>query len=112
MSRKIPACIVAVLSGVVVLLGLIMVALSIRFANSEFLNDPGEIGDYKNRAFGILLGASIVAVATGCLGFCLICLRSKVFAFIYGSLLLVAWVGLLVMGIVIAGVSHTSPDNL
>ena len=109
----------AVLSAIIVCIGIAISALAIHFAlgDSFFtiktLN--GDIADFdvekfKNVSFGVLLGAGIVAFATGFFGFFFTCAKSKAYTIIYGTFLTFTWMIILVLGCIVTAVSVGAPS--
>lgn len=111
-ERKIPACIVGGLSIVTLVLAVAMILLSIRFNNSGLSTDMGELGDYANFAFIALMAASILALGAAICGILTCKISNRCLACSFGCTLLPAALILLVCGIIIGGVSHTSEEDL
>jgi len=111
-SRKVPAGIVVALSAVVLVLGLLMVMFSINFTNSDFLNDRGDLSDYKNFAFGVLMLFSLMALVAGGFGISLWCVKHRGFAVCFGLLLTIVSFGLIIEGTVVTMVSVFTNSEL
>ena len=122
-QRKYPAIIVGIMSGLVAIVGLLMVFLSIRFADAEVFNlgdqekessneGQNEISDFKNKAFIVLLVTSVMAVIIGICGLSLMCVQHRGCAVLFGFSLLPAWAILFIFGIVTAVFSNSSKSTI
>ena len=120
-SRKQPALALTILSVLIFCIGIAISALAIRFAVGDSFFTiktlKGDIAEvdvdkFKNVSFGILLGAGIVAFATGFFGFFFTCCKSKSFAVIYGIFLSFTWIIILVLGCIVTAVSVGAPSEL
>lgn len=120
-SRKQPALAITILSSLVLIAGIVISALAIRFAvGSSFFTiatltgTPADINvnNFKNVSFGILLGAGLTALATGVFGFFFTCCKKPCYAIIYGVFLSVTWVIIIILGAIVTGVSYGSTGQL
>ena len=75
-TRKKPACIVAILSAVILATAIAMIALSINFTGADifkaFKDEDGEVNKLKNVTFYILASISGLALLLGVCGLCLL----------------------------------------
>ena len=111
-NRKIPEVIVAIFSGVTLLLAVVMVVLAIRFNQSGLSSDLGEFDDYTNTAFLSLGMAAVVTILTGIFGLTLYCCKHRLCAVIFGCLLLPAASFVFIGGFMIATISNTDVATL
>jgi len=111
-NRKLPAACVGTLSCITLLLAVVMIGLSFKFANSGFSTDLGEMGDYANNAFYVLIGAASIALAAAICGILAACIRNRCVAVCFGCTLFPAAIVILVTGAVILSVSNTPEEDL
>jgi len=120
-TRRTPAIWLSVLSALVLLAGIAIAALAIRFGvGDSFFNVKtlkGEVSNedidkFKNIGFGILLGAGCVAFLTGFFGFFFTCCKKKCYAVIFGIFLSFTWVIIIVLGAIITAVSYGSQSTM
>lgn len=117
-ERKVPAGIVGCLSVIVMLLALMMIFLSIRFNSGiggmqmALGDNLGEgVGDYANFAFYALIIASVVALFASICGICACKKTNRCMSVCFGCTLLPATLTLLIFGILLTTVSHTSEED-
>lgn len=121
-TRKTPAIIVGIMSGLVVILGLVMVFLSIRFSKAEVFDyekgivtdskASNEISDFKTQVVIILLVTSFFAVLVGFCGLSLMCIRHRGCAVLFGCSLMPTWVAIFVLGTSLALFSNSSKSTI
>jgi len=120
-TRKTPAIILSILSALVLIAGCVIAAFAIHFAvGDSFFNIKtlkGDVSDvqidnFKNVSFGILLGAGIVAFATGFFGFFFTCCKKRCYAVIYGIFLSFTWIIILVLGCIVTAVTYSSAESI
>ena len=111
-ERKIPACIVGGLSVITLILAVVMILLSVRFNNSGLSTDLGDLGDYANFTFIALMAASILALGAAICGILTCKFSNRCIAVTFGCTLLPAALIILVYGIILGGISHTSEEDL
>jgi len=56
------------LSTITCFLSIAILALALRFSNSDFYSQPGEVKDYLNTSFYVLVSFAAVALVTSILG--------------------------------------------
>ena len=116
-QRKKPACIVAILSGVVLAVAISMIALSIRFTGADvfkaFKDEDGEIAKLKNVTFYILASFAVLAFILGIWGLCMLrCCKNRCCPIVFGVCLLPAWIVTFIFGCVVAWFSNSSPSTI
>ena len=120
-QRKGPAIAVTIFSGLVVIVGLIMIYLSFKFKGIEVLSlgednasetSNNEISDFRNTAFVILFSASLIAVLVGTCGMSLMCIKHRGCAVAFGCALLPVWIILFFFGVIIAVFSNSSQQTI
>lgn len=116
-SRKIPMRCIVVLSALAALCGLMMIIFSFLFIDNSLLenmdkNDLLNIKSQKNFIFFALVIFSLATIAISALGFCFICCKNRVFACIYGTILLPSWIIILVIGFVAVAASIIAADEI
>lgn len=121
-TRRQPAIALTVLNSLIIVFGLIISILAIKFAIGDtFFNvkslkdlDPDDIdtAGFKRSSFGLLLAAGLIAVATGGFGCLFTCFKQRWYAVIYGIVLSFTWIFIFIIGCVVTGVSLTSESSL
>ena len=119
-QRKGPAIAVTIFSGLIVIVGLIMIYLSFKFKGTDVFNlgedsestADNEVSDFKNTAFRVLFSASLIAVIIGGCGMSLMCIKHRGCAVAFGCALLPVWVLLLISGVFIAVFSNSSSTTI
>lgn len=111
-NRKIPALGVTIFSAITLILSIVMVVFAIRFNNAGFSKDLGEFDDYTNEAFLILFVASCIAFIASVCGLTLYCVKKKLFAVIFGCILLPAASLVFFFGFTLATISNTDESTL
>ena len=108
-------------SGIVFVLGIVIMALSIKFTvGAIWWNTTGpdgyhaalNVNKFKNVSFGILMTAGIIALITGIYGMFLACCVKKCCAILFGTFLGFTWIAILVMGAIVTSVSFASQSNI
>lgn len=116
LQRKKPACIVAILSSVILALSIAMIALSIQFTGADmfkaFKDEDGEVQKLKSITFYILGTFSVLALILGIWGLCLLKCTNKCCIIVFGVCLLPTWVLTFVFGAVVAWFSNSSPTTI
>lgn len=115
-TRKRPACIVAILSGVTFAIACAMVALSIKFTGADlfqaFKSDEDEVNRLKNVTFYILAAFSGLAVLLSLWGLCLLKVTNRCCSIVFGVCLLPTWILTFTFGCIIAWFSNSSPSTI
>ena len=120
-TRKTPAITVSVFSGIVFILGIVIMALAIQFTvGATWWNTTDPAGNptdpnvekFKNVSFGILVSAGIIAFSTGIYGMFFTCCVNKCYAILFGTFLGFTWIAMLVMGAIVTAVSYSSQSNI
>lgn len=115
-KRKKPACIVAVLSGVVFALSCLMILLSVRFTEADVWkainSEDAEIEKLKNTTFYILATFSAIALVLSVWGLCLVRCEGRCCSMIFGLCLLPTWATTFVFGCLIAWFSNSSKSTI
>ena len=115
-QRKKPACIVAILSAVILAVAIAMIALSVKFTGADifkaFKDVDGELGKLKNVTFYILGGFSMLAFILAVWGLCLLKCSNKCCSIVFGVCLLPTWIVTFIFGCVIAWFSNSSPSTI
>mmetsp|Transcript_20847 Transcript_20847/g.25562 ORF Transcript_20847/g.25562 Transcript_20847/m.25562 type:complete len:120 (-) Transcript_20847:696-1055(-) len=115
-ARKKPACIVAILSSVILALAVAMIALSIKFTGADlfkaFKDDDGEVQKLRSITFYILAVFSILALVIGIWGLCMLRCTNKCCNIVFGVCLLPTWIGTFIFGSVIAWFSNSSAATI
>jgi len=115
-QRKKPACIVAILSGVVLAVACAMIALSLKFTGADlfkaFKDDDGEVEKLKNITFYILGSFSVIAFVLGIWGLCLLRCNNRCCPIVFGVCLLPTWIVTFIFGCIIAWFSNSSPSTI
>ena len=120
-TRRPPAITVSVFSGIVFILGIVIMALAIQFTiGATWWNTTGSDGNaadvnvekFKNTSFGILVSAGIIAFITGIYGMFFTCCVNKCYAILFGTFLGFTWIAMLVMGSIVTAVSNASQSNI
>ena len=119
-DRKTGAIIVAILSVLVMLLGVAMIIECIVFSSrttvlNANLGDFKEANDFASTIFYILILVSIVAVFMGGCGLtCLAkpCVKSRFWVITFGITLVMVWVVFVVIGAVVAAVATNGPETV
>ena len=115
-QRKKPACIVAILSAVILAVSIAMIALSIKFTGADlfkaFKDEDGEISKLKNITFYVLMFFSVIAMVLGICGLCLLRCTNRCYPIVFGVCLLPTWIVTFVFGAIIAWFSNSSPSTI
>lgn len=115
-TRKKPACIVAILSAVILATAIAMIALSIDFTGADifkaFKNEDGEVNKLKDVTFYILAGFSLAVLILSICGLCLLRCNNKCCPIVFGVCLLPTWVLTFIFGCVIAWFSNSSTATI
>jgi hypothetical protein len=115
-KRKTPVCIIAVLSVITLLAGILMIAFAFMFTNSAILENIGKedktVKDGKDLIFMILLIFSLSTIVIGGLGFLFKCVKNRCFACTYGIVLLPTWIVVLVVGLLALAAAVTSEEAI
>jgi len=121
-TRRQPAICLAGLSGLVIIFGIVISALAIKFAIGDSFFNVKSIGDldpndidvtrFKRASFGLLLSSGLVALLTGILGCLFTCCKQRWTAVIYGIFLSFAWIFIFLLGCIVTGASVTSESTL
>ena len=115
-QRKKPACMVAILSGVIFVLSIGMIVLSVKFTGADvfkaFKDDGGEVEKLKNITFYILASFSALALILGIWGLCLLKCTNRCCPIIFGVCLLPTWIVTFIFGCLIAWFSNSSPSTI
>ena len=117
-TRRAPACLVVILSVIVILLGIAMIAECIVFQYQKTVFNSNEsksdqVAKFATSSFGVLIGFSALALLTGICGVtCLAkkCAENRAWTFIYGFLLVLIWIVFALMGIILTAVSVNGPE--
>jgi len=101
-KRKTPACCIAVMSGIAIIMGALMIVFAAMLTNSDLLDQFGkENEEVQEGVDAVFLGLLIFALATigiSFLGFFLVCCKNRCITVTYGCLLFPAWIVLIVIG--------------
>ena len=115
-TRKKPACIVAILSTVIICMAASMIALSVNFTGADlfkaFKSEDDEIEKLKNVVFYILIGFSMIAMIVGCWGLCLFKCTNRCCPIVFGVCLLPTWIVTFIFGCIIAWFSNSSASTI
>ena len=115
-ARKKPACIVAILSAVILATAIAMIALSVNFTGADifkaFKDEDGEVNKLKNVTFYILGGISLLALILGFCGLCLMKCNNRCCPIVFGVCLLPTWIATFIFGCIIAWFSNSSPSTI
>lgn len=119
-ERKTGAIIVAILSVLVMLLGVVMLIECVVFSSSTTvlnadMGDFKEANNFASSMFYTLLLVSIVAVIMGALGLtCMAkpCIHSRCWVVTYGITIIIIWVIFAVVGFIIVAVSTNGPETV
>jgi len=114
-KRKLPACIVLILSFFALVAGCLMVFFSFQLNGSEFMDKFGELEDVKelnfdsmrNLIFYCLIIFSFVAIVAACMGCGAYKIKNRCYTVCYGCVLLPTWIVIFVVGIIAVGLSQT-----
>lgn len=115
-TRKKPACIVGILSAVILATAIAMIALSINFTGADifkaFKDEDGEVNKLADVMFYILASISVVVLIVGFCGLCLMRCNNKCCPIVFGVCLLPTWVSVFIFGCVVAWFSNSSPSTI
>ena len=115
-TRKKPACIVGILSAVILCTAITMIALSIDFTGADifkaFKDEDGEVNKLADVTFYILASISAMVLILGICGLCLFRCNNKCCPIVFGVCLLPTWVATFIFGCVIAWFSNSSPSTI
>lgn len=115
-QRKKPACIVAILSAVILATAIAMIALSVNFTGADifkaFKDEDDEVNKLKNVTFYILASISGLALILGLCGLCLIRCNNRCCPIVFGVCLLPTWIMTFIFGCIIAWFSNSSPSTI
>ncbi len=115
-KRNKPACIVAILSGVVLAVSCAMIALSLNFTGADlfsaFKSEDGEVEKLKNIIFYILASLSGLSFILGIWGLCLLKCDNRCCPIVFGVCLLPTWILTFLFGCIIAWFSNSSPSTI
>ena len=115
-TRKKPACIVAILSTVIICMAASMIALSVDFTGADlfkaFKSEDDEINKLKNVVFYILIAFSLIALIVGCWGLCLFKCTNRCCPIVFGVCLLPTWIVTFIFGCIIAWFSNSSATTI
>ena len=115
-TRKKPACIVAILSSVIICVAVAMIALSVDFTGSDLFkavkNEDGELKKLQNGIFYIICGFGILALIIGCWGLCIFKCTNRCCPIVFGVCLLPTWIVTFIFGCVVAWFSNASPATI
>ena len=103
-KRKGPACIVACLSVITLILSIGMLYLGVQFNSSGLRDDLASIGEYLTYIFYAIMLAALLAATCSCCGFLACCVRNRCIAVCFGVTLLPVAVLILGLGITITSV--------
>ena len=115
-ARKKPACIVGILSAVILATAVAMIALSINFTGADifkaFKDEDGEVNKLKDVTFYILASISVLCLTMGICGLCLMRCNNKCCPIVFGVCLMPTWVLTFIFGCVIAWFSNSSAETI
>ncbi len=115
-QRKKPACVVGILSAVVLSAAIAMIALSVRFTGADlfkaFKEDDAEISKLKNISFYILISFSGIVFLLGIWGLLLLKCTNRCCSILFGVCIMPTWVIIFVFGCVMAWFSNSSPSTI
>ena len=115
-TRRWPLCIVVGGSFFVVVAGIVMIAISVMFYNSDVVENVSKeddrIDDGRKFIFVCLLIFSLVTLLVGGLGFCFCWTKSRLFACLYGLVLLPTWIFILTVGVVAVAFVYVGKDRI
>lgn len=115
-TRKKPACIVAILSAVILATAFAMIALSINFTGADifkaFKNEDGEVNKLADVTFYILASISLMVLILGICGLCLLRCNNKCCPIVFGVCIMPTWVLTFIFGCVIAWFSNSSASTI
>lgn len=120
-EKKVPALIVGIGSGIVLIMGIVMIILAIMFNSGatdassvlNYVKDTENLEKYRTRAFKFVLIGAIIALASGILGLLMVCCHKKIwYRILNGCVVSIAAILLFIYGIVIWAVSATDEEDI
>ena len=121
-TRRQPALALTMLSALVIIFGIIISVLAIKFAIGDSFFNVSSIGDldpndidvsrFKRASFGLLLSMGLIALVTGGFGCLFTCCKQRWYAILYGIFLSFTWIFIFLLGCIITGASVTSESTL
>ena len=116
-NRKTPVLVLTILSAIVIVLGLTITGLAVRFVTISSILDAETDGRQTNREFeqvkarsiaGLFLSGGLTLIA-GIMGLLFNCCKNRFYAMFYGSLIGLIWITVFILGCIIGSVSNASP---
>ena len=114
--RNIPLKIVMWLSFLVFLVGIVMIVYTFLFTNADVVEQMGKQNDQVDSGrkfiFVVLMIFAFVTIIVGCLGCVFKWVKNKLFACVYGFILLPTWIMVITVGAFATWLSFAAKDKI
>ena len=112
-ERRWPATVMAIISVFIFLLSAISLGLSLKFYNTRLFGLDGELYEFSNSIFTLLLSFSLLALLTACTGlFASRCKYNRCPVIIFGFFLTFIWVTFFGLGYILTWFSDAQVDQI